>query len=168
MKIKALVFSGITLALSCAPFSFGQAASSDAAKPKVVITDDNLSEQLRAKPADDQSGDAAQPATPTPTAMSAEEMAGLENSISVKEAKLTDVQDHMIAMAAKLEQETDDEQKSRDQDYLKASQASVEKLTGQIADLKKKLEDAKANAGTPAATDDQTAAQPAGTSDTSK
>src|SRR3954464_15732502 len=138
MKIKALVFSGITLALSCAPFSFGQAASSDAAKPRVVITDDNLAEQLPAKTSGDDADNAAQPAAPA-AAMTADEITALDAAVTEKRAKINDIQENMANIKAKAEQETDEEQKSRYQLYLDTSQASFERLTRELVEMEKKL-----------------------------
>jgi uncharacterized coiled-coil protein SlyX len=160
MNTRTLVLSAALLVGSLVPFGFGQAASPDAAaatKPKVVITDDNLSEQLPPKAASDDAIDSAQasPAVAAPGAMSAEEIKALETAITDKRAKLTDVQDHVIAMAAKLEQETDEEQKTRDSDYVKASQLSIDKLTAQLTEMEKKLADAKASAEAQPASSDQ-------------
>src|SRR2546423_1133768 len=109
MKIKALVFSGIALAFgSIVPFSFGQAASSDAAKPRVVITDDNLAEQLPAKTSGDDADNAAQPAAPA-AAMTADEITALDAAVTEKRAKINDIQENMANIKAKAEQETDEE-----------------------------------------------------------
>jgi hypothetical protein len=177
MKNRALVFSCITLAFGCvAPFSFGQAASSngDAAKPKVVITDDNLAEQLPAKPADDQSAATADPAAQpaaAPTAMSDEEITALESTLASKRATLTEIQNRVTETSAKLEQETDDDKKSREQDFINSSQKTIAWYTSQIADMEKMLAEAKAHANangpTPTA-DGQAAAQPEKADDTSK
>jgi hypothetical protein len=165
MKKTTLVLSATGLLLaSLVPFGFGQAASSDAAaaKPKVVITDDNLSEQIPAKTASDDAMGSTQasPAVAAPSAMSLEEITALEKAIADKKAALADIQEHKSAMEAKLVQESDDEKKSGEQDYINACTKTINWYAEQLAGMEKKLADAKASAD-PQTTDDNHADQTA-------
>src|SRR5947209_20319813 len=109
-SLAATITCGCLLFL---PPAFGQAVS-DAAKPqaRVVITDDNLSEQLPPQAPSDDSG-AAVTRQSQPATMKADEVAALETAIAEKQVKVKDLKQNIAAITAKAEKETDADQKAR-------------------------------------------------------
>jgi chromosome segregation ATPase len=169
MKIAST--ASLAAALTCGCLFFTPLASSQAGsaaaenqKARVTITDDNLSENLPAKPA----GDEAQPDAPAAQpALTADDIAALEKSVAEKRADLKDLEDSLANAKLKAEQESDQEQKNRLEVYIQNASGTDEALKAELAAMEKKLVDAKASAASPA-TDDPGAAQPDATGDTRK
>src|SRR5437588_4994579 len=101
MKIRTLLLS-VAATFAFVSVTFGQAASSDAAKPKVVITDDNLAQQLPAQPAGDDANTATQ--APAAVVMTADEISALEAAIAEKRGTIKDVEEHIAAAKQKVEE----------------------------------------------------------------